>query len=508
MIVCTATDLCSYSLITVAPYVDGPRGTAILPTMNAPKLLDSDVGAYPWFQSWSQLTSLPADPSLVVCFDDDGRIMVNAELQAASRVYAAGSVAKYPNSATGSAHVAGQGNEDGAKAGRMAAMHMAQDYIERGSSLFSSDDFATPSSFAAESFPLSRSDVCSYLHGDDGRTTYLADIGVTALCVGQCDSERMSTHGFWWTNQSAQRLASDQAEGSTSRQRTTRRRTRLSSQKSPVYGIGVVYYLDRRGRIRGVMTWGLPYTVGRNKSLSLNEALVSRMKDVIRSNGGISQWEAEENAFLHSVHLSEESKKLVELSLSKGLSRRNTSDNMQRLMVPVDIMGKPLHRYTAAKPSSITGLQTLKRKDYTQGDSPSEKLYVKDEDEEFESLRPPTLMYVYPMHNPKQSSESAGGVPFHQNSQERLQRALRDNEQRARPPKEEPLWLRRGDAQRATSQADMLADLIMRNISKGKFADGSDALQQAPVPKSIQTATETIAEWMNADDDDKGSGSA
>jgi len=423
--------------------------------------------------------------------------MVNAELQAASRIYAAGSVAKYPNSMTGHAHIAGEGSEDGAKAGRMAALHMAQNYIERGRSLFSGNDSRRgPLSFAAESFPISRSDLCQYLHGESAKTMYLSDIGVTALCVGHCDSERMSTHGFWWTNQSAQRLAMEQLEGSTSRRRTTRRQTRLSSQKSPVYGIGVVYYLDRRGKIRGIMTWGLPFTTGRRESQVLNEALVSRMKEIILTNGGISQWEADNDAFLHSFHLSEESKKLAELSLSKGISRRNTSGNIQRLMVPAEDMGKPLHRYTAAKPSSITGLQTLKRKDQTQGDALGENLYLKDDDEEIGSLRPPTLMYVYPERVP----ENMRDAPFHQTDQERLQRSLEDNEQRARPSNEEPLWLRRGDARRSTSQADLLADLIARNISKGKFADGSDALRQAPVPKSVQSAQETISKWMDGDD--------
>ena len=488
----------SIDLLVVAPYVDGPRGTAILPTSNAPEQLKSYVSAHPWFQSWSQLTSAPMDPSIVVCFDDDGRIMVNAELQAASHVYAAGSVAKYPNSVTGHAHVAGEGSEDGARAGRMTALHMAQNY-ERGRNLFSGDDTPAPMSFAAESFSLSRSDMCTYLHGDSAKTNFLSDVGISALCVGQCDSELMSTHGFWWTNQSAQRLELDQGLSST-RRRTTRRRTRVSSQKSPVYGIGVVYYLDRRGRIRGIMTWGLPFVSGRKESQALNEALVSRMKEVIRTNGGISQWEAEEDAFLHSYHLSAESKKLVGLSLYKGLSRRNTSGNIQRLMVPVENMGKPLHRYTAAKPSSITGLQALKRKDNTLGDAPGENLYVKDEDEEFDSLRPPTLMYVYPMQNSKQSSVATRASPFHQNYHERTQRALRENEQRSRPSKEEPLWLRRGDAQRNTSQADLLADIFLRNISKGKFADGSDALKQAPVPKSVQDAKHTISQWMNSDD--------
>lgn len=487
---------------SVAPYIDGPCGTAVLPTLNAPKHLEPFVMGQPWFQSWSQMTSQPADPSVVVCFNDDARILVNAELQAASGVFAAGSCAKYPDSTTGRARVAGEGSQDGAKAGRMAALHMAANFIDGGRSLFSGDQTRRgPVSFASASFPVLQSDLCSYLHGDSAKTNYLADIGVTALCVGNCDSERQSTHGFWWTNQSAQRIAMEvQTEEHSPRRRTTRRRTRVSLQRSPVYGIGVVYYLDKKGRIRGIMAWGLPISSG---SKETQEALVSRMQEVIRTNGGISQWEAEENAFLHSIHLSEESKKLVGMSVSKGLSRRNTSGNMQRLMVPVENLSNPLHRYTAAKPSSITGLQTLKRKDHAQGDMAGENLYVKDEDDA-DSLRPPTLKYVFPMHSPQQTAGMSSDVPFHQSTQEQLQRALEENEQRARPPKEEPLWLRRGDARRSTSQADLLADVIARNISKGRFADGSDALRQAPTPKSIQSAKEIIANWMGADDSDSG----
>jgi hypothetical protein len=242
------------------------------------------------------------------------------------------------------------------------------------------------------------------------------------------------------------------------------------------------------------MTWGLPFTSKGEGSEELNEALVGRMKEVIRTNGGISQWEAEENSFLHSYHLSEETKKLAALALPKRLSRRDTSSPLQRLMVPAEEMGRPLHRYTAAKPSNITGLQ-MKRKDNSPGagDSPGENLFIKDKDEEFDCLRPPTLMYVFPMRSPQQSNET-GDVrksPFLQSSQEKLQRALQENELRARPPKEEPLWLRRGEARKSISYADAMADMFIRNMRQGKFADGSDGLQQAPVPK-----------WMRSDRDD------
>jgi hypothetical protein len=306
----------------------------------------------------------------------------------------------------------------------------------------------------------------------------------------------MSTHGFWWTNLASKRQTVDRAEaqGSHATKRPTtrpRQQSRIHSQKAPIYGIGIVYYLDRTGRIRGIMTWGLPFTSNGKDSDDLNEALVGRIKEVIRTNGGISKWESEENSFLHSYHLSEETKKLAALALAKGVARRDTSSNgIQRLMVPAEEMGRPLHRYTAAKPSNVTGLQ-IKRKDNSagnNGDALGENLFMKDEDEEFGSLRPPTLMYVYPMHSQQQSVRH---MPFHKSREEKLQLAIHENEQRARPPKEEPLWLRRGEARKSISHADAMSEMFIRNMRQGKFADGSDALQQAPMPK-----------WMRSDSSD------
>ena len=477
-------------LLIVAPFVDGPRGTASLPTVNTPQYLQSFINKEPWFQSWSQLTSSQSDPSIVTCFDDDGRILVNAELQAASRVYAAGSVAKYPSSKTGHAQVAGEGSEDGARAGRRAASNMARDFHEHNSGriLFDKDRGSDLSSFAAESCPLLRSDMCSYLQSETAKTAVLSDVGITALCVGQCDSDKMSTHGFWWTNLASKRQTLHQAEVRRlpTKRPTRRRQTSTNWQKAPILGVGVVYYLDRTGHIQGIMTWGLPFTSKGMGSEELNEALVGRMKEIIRTNGGISQWEADENSFLHSYHLSEETKKLVALALTKRLSRRDTTGPLQRLMVPTEEMGRPLHRYTAAKPSNITGLQ-MKRNENSSGpgDAPGENLFIKDTDKDIDCIRPPTLMYVYPMRSPEQSSATGDtrNSPFYKSSHEKLQRALQKNELRARPPKEERLWLRRGEARKSISYADAMADMFIRNMRQGKFADGSDGLQQAPLPK-------------------------
>lgn len=466
--------------------------------MNTPQHLQSFINGQPWFESWSQLTSSPSVPSIVTCFDDDGRILVNTELQAASRVYAAGSVAKYPSSKTGHAQVAGEGSVDGARAGRRAALHMARDFHEHnsGRKVLRKDGEDDLSSFAAESFPLWRSDLCSYLQGETEKTAVLSDVGITALCVGQCDSDKMSTHGFWWTNLASKRQTLHQAEVGRLRTKrpTQRRHTSTKWKKAPIFGIGVVYYLDRTGHIQGIMTWGLPFASKDKGSEELNEALVDRMKEIIRTNGGISQWEAEANSSLHTYHLSEETKKLAALALTKQLLHRDTTSPLQRLMVPAEEMGRPLHRYTAAKPSNITGLQMKRNGNSTgPGDAPGENLFIKDDDKKFDCLRPPTLVYVYPMRSEKKSSETgdARNSPFYKSSQEKVQRALQENELRARPPKEEPLWLRRGEARKSISYADAMADMFLRNMRLGKFADGSDGLQQAPVPK-----------WMRSGSDD------
>jgi hypothetical protein len=87
------------------------------------------------------------------------------------------------------------------------------------------------------------------------------------------------------------------------------------------------------------------------------------------------------------------------------------------------------------------------------------------------------------MRSPQLSSETGDvrNSPFLKSSQEKLQRALQENELRARPPKEEPLWLRRGEARKSISYADAMADMFIRNMRQGKFA----------VPK-----------WMRSDSDD------
>ena len=136
---------------TVAPDCFGAKGTAALPTKEIPDRMRESSDGRPWYKTWSQLAkSSPNKPSIVVCFEDDGRIAVNPELCAASGVFAAGSVAKYPNSTTGNSSIAGEGAEDGKEAGRIAAINMSKQYSSRLSFSFPDD---TIHSFAASSIP-------------------------------------------------------------------------------------------------------------------------------------------------------------------------------------------------------------------------------------------------------------------------------------------------------------------------------------------------------------------
>ncbi|KAI2501805.1 hypothetical protein MHU86_12643 [Fragilaria crotonensis] len=284
----------------------------------------------------------------------------------------------------------GVGTVDGALAGRLAAMHMARDYNDRTRSMltFPHQQIIEPASFASSSFPIFRSDVSPYSTAEGNRSS-LEKVGIKALVVGRCDSDTMSTHGFWWTNHSDKR-------------KTTSRRDMTRSQKSrvsdsPVYGSGLVFYIDRAGHLCGIMSWGLPFTA--KDSTDLNPSLINRMIEIITSDGEVVAGTSE-NVLLKTTHLAEESKRLVQMALegkrSKGLHRRLTNK--------VEQMPNPLYRYTAAKPPSVTSVGLLKRKDQSvSSELLGENIYMKTDDiynEVGSSIRPPTLLYIYPMHSP------------------------------------------------------------------------------------------------------------
>ena len=158
-------------------------GTATLPTSSGPSYLESAREGRVWYQTWSQLIASLAtrqhggtlynDNNVLACYADDGRIAVNAELLAGNDIYAAGSVAKYPNPWTGSADVAGVGPEEGTEAGLVAGSNMARDFYlhsskQKNSSLFGfgsskkGRDAAKYSSLLKHPIPVWRSDKNQY----------------------------------------------------------------------------------------------------------------------------------------------------------------------------------------------------------------------------------------------------------------------------------------------------------------------------------------------------------
>jgi hypothetical protein len=253
------------------------------------------------------------------------------------------------------------------------------------------------------------------------------------------------------------------------------------------------------------MTWGFPFT--NPGSTELNQELLDRLKQIINTNGGISRERADEDPLLRTDHLSEEAKRLVGIALATQVN----GGVRRRLSQKAGDLPKPLHRYTAAKPASVTSIGLLKRKDQSVfSELLGENIYIRDDDSfnESEGVRPPTLLYIYPMHSPQRhrnEDENKGDDPYRPSLEDRVGEAWKQNELRARPPKEEPLWLRRGDAYRGVSVQELMAESFLHNMRSGKFADGSDAVQQAKVPKVLQDASRTLRQWMgqeSADGDD------
>eukprot|EP00980_Cylindrotheca_fusiformis_P000311 scaffold73_cov118-Cylindrotheca_fusiformis.AAC.7 len=473
-------------LLVIAPDSFGNKGTAALPTAQTPVKMRESSDGRPWYKTWSQLAKTNTlEPSVIVCFEDDGRVVVNAELCAASKVYAAGSVAKYPNSSTGNATVAGQGVLDGTEAGRVAAINMSKDF-SNGYGFAKRDDSIC--SFAASSLSVWRSDVTSYQGGANFEVSALSSIGVQALCVGNCDSERLATRAFWWTNTSAYRkmnrsimedededLVQDEDEVALRRQRTRRRMSRQSRRSgliAPLFGTGVVYYLDKNGRIRGIMTWGLPFA--ESEGGEMNGELLRRLKLILAKNAGVSSLDAEENHQVMNTALAKQSQHLVSCAF-----RDLPADMLRKthgLDGPISGFSTPLYRYTEVAPSTSSNLSVLKRKEGGGLGVMGEDLFARDEhgleqevevdsSEEKEEVPANIPATSYPITVvPFQVEETYGHKAASLESLKELnrflalQRGWEENENRARPGKEDVLWLRPGDERKNTSKKQMIID--------------------------------------------------
>lgn len=482
-------------LLVVAPDMFGNKGTAALPTNQIPDRMKESSDGRPWYKTWSQLCKTsPLEPSTVACFEDDGRIAVNAELCVASQIYAAGSVAKYPNSSTGHASIAGEGSINGAEAGRIAALNMSKNFLLAStvtrklwnSSTLTYDIIDQSYSFAANSLPVWRSDITSYPCGLGHSVSALSSIGIQALCVGNCDSERQGTRGFWWTNSSAQRKVTrlieeeDNDKDSTGPSHTRFHRRRMSRQRkrlglvNPIYGIGVVYYLDNYGRIQGIMTWGLPFA--EYEGGPMNQTLLDHLKHVIASNAGVSAIDAEDNHQIMNLALGKASQVIVSLAV-KG----HTSD-MTRvthgLDGPIDGFSMPLYRYTEVGNLKSNTVNVLKRKEGSGLGVLGEGLYARDEfaleegvsatrvTQSIEEMTPsniPVTQYpvtVVPFQVDEVYGDKAASLESltELNRYLAVQRGWESNENRARPGKEDIIWLRPGDERRNTSRKQMIID--------------------------------------------------
>ena len=271
-------------------------------------------------------------------------------------------------------------------------------------------------------------------------------------------------------------------------------KTRGGSGSLPVYGSGVVYYLDRTGSICGIMLWGLPFSkTPRDCKSGMNHLIVERMKEVISSNGGVAIQEhsnkiANEHVGLNDdlnllsyLHLVEESKLLASMALSGSKPKDDVTSR---------VTGKPLHRYTPIKSHELSSLGKLRRR---------EMGYIAEEDDLFYpvvttsstseegSTRPPSLKRIYPMHG--------GAITTNVEKEMELRQLQID---RSRPPKEEPLWMRKGEEQKYVNYREAMDQSFYRNIQQGKFSDGTDAVKQAPVPQAYLEAKEQLKSWSGA----------
>lgn len=98
-----------------------------------------------------------------------------------------------------------------------------------------------------------------------------------------------------------------------------------------VNGMGVVFYVDRIGRIQGVMTWGLPYTKFTTRG-DLNVSLVQQIEDVIRTNGGFREVANEVDQIRMTRYMEETSKQLVATALNHA--SRNDTTTVHKLPRP------------------------------------------------------------------------------------------------------------------------------------------------------------------------------
>ena len=320
----------------------------------------------------------------------------------------------------------------------------------------------------------------------------LGSLGIRALCVGNCDSEKLFTRSFWWTNSSAYRklnraLEDDSDVGfddvSTSeeaaeklkmlRRLSRRRLSRRNGKKgpgTPLFGTGVVYYLNKNGRIRGIMTWGLPFTM--QEGTEINPELLQQLKVILASNAGVTSLDAEENHQQMNTALAIASQKLVSTAFKDQPT--DITQETHGLGGAISGFSTPLYRYTEVLPGTSSNLSVLKRKEGGALGVLGEDMFALDVmrlEEEADSsdendIAPSNIpVTVYPVTVvPFQLEEAYGSEAASLSSLKELnqylavQRGWEENEERARPGKEDLLWLRPGDERKNSSKKQMIID--------------------------------------------------
>ena len=247
-----------------------------------------------------------------------------------------------------------------------------------------------------------------------------------------------------------------------------RRRKTIQNSLKPIYGIGVVFYLDKSGRIHGIMSWGLPYTTldasnyeSSSSVRPLNNQLVGLMREIILTNGGFGSLNSEADHIRMSQYLTEQSKNIVALSFAGYAAPSESGDGKEdaigrcmehhQLDKLVENFPRPLHRFTEVKPAKVRSVGILKRKDGDAQGILGEDLFAR--------FRP--RMNNTPPTKPDMSmnvgsAESKARSLYEWKVWEQVERQFEENEQCARPAREELLWLRKGDEMRNTSARENL----------------------------------------------------
>lgn len=404
--------------VVAAPDTTGPRGNATIPTVDVPSFLERSNHSV-WYRPWSAQSG-----DRIVCYRDDGRIAVTPELQACHGVYAVGSVAKYAQA--GHATVA-----SGSEASQTVVHNLLHE--EKRS-------LSEPPVWRSDQWPA------------------LSSAGITALTLGHCDAEHYATHGIWWTNQSAQRRLLRLSEDSSLSDKRTKQRVKELAK--PVLGVGVVFYLDRSGRIHGIMTWGMPYSD--KEGGPLKEDMMKLLRDALETNGGFGAIRNDLDLQRFSKFLETLTRKIVAVAMA-GKSEDGRTHNLDGAL---DKFPRPLHRFTEVRTASSRSHGVLKRKNDGSQGMLGEDLFMRYEDAVQDQAPPKPIPGVGFASIDAEASRTAENLHKYA-LWEQGQRKWDENEELARPPKEDAIWIRKGDETRNSNARDNLMQIFASIMSGG-----------------------------------------